>query len=65
MKPRRWVCDWGGVVVVVVAVPRLSFKCALDASSIPFSTDSKAKPAPSSLHAAVLPQLKESVLANR
>lgn len=47
MKPRRWVCDWGGVVVV--AVPRLSFKSALDASSIPFSTDSKAKPAPSSL----------------
>lgn len=50
MKPRRWVCDWGGVVVVVVvAVPRLSFKSALDASSIPFSTGSKAKPAPSSL----------------
>lgn len=41
MKPRRWICDWGGVVVV--AVPRLSFKSALDASSIPFSTDSKAK----------------------
>lgn len=42
MKPRRWICDWGGVVVV--AVPRLSFKSALDTSSIPFSTDSKAKP---------------------